>query len=100
MLKSFRITAILEGISYLMLFLLGMPLKYIFDHTATNMVVGYIHGFLFILYVILAVLVCYQKKWGLKRFALLFIAALLPFGTFYAEKKYLRENKKTFSTSS
>ncbi|RNL90707.1 DUF3817 domain-containing protein [Sinomicrobium pectinilyticum] len=100
MLKSFRITAILEGISYLLLFLVGMPLKYIFAHTATNMMIGYIHGFLFILYVILAVLVCYQKNWGLKRFSLLFIAALLPFGTFYAEKKYLREDQNTFSTSS
>lgn len=91
MLKNFRVTAILEGISYLLLFLVGMPLKYIFAHTTTNMVIGYIHGLLFVLYVVLAVLVCYQKNWDLKRFSLLFIAALLPFGTFYAEKKYLRE---------
>ncbi|RAV30645.1 DUF3817 domain-containing protein [Sinomicrobium soli] len=92
MLKSFRITAILEGISYLLLFFVGMPLKYLADHATTNMAVGYAHGILFILYVILAVVVCLEKSWGLKRFAILFVAALLPFGTFYAEKKYLREN--------
>ncbi|MBC9794824.1 DUF3817 domain-containing protein [Sinomicrobium weinanense] len=91
MLKNFRITAILEGISYLLLFLVGMPLKYLLAHTTTNMIIGYIHGFLFILYVVLAILVCYHRQWSLKRFSLLFIAALLPFGTFYAEKKYLRE---------
>lgn len=90
MLKSFRITAILEGISYLLLFFVGMPLKYLLDHTQTNMAVGYAHGLLFILYVILAVAVCYDRAWGLKRFAILFVAALLPFGTFYAEIKYLR----------
>ncbi|NKI26362.1 DUF3817 domain-containing protein [Arenibacter sp. 6A1] len=90
MLKIFRITAILEGISYLMLFGLGMPLKYLAQMPEPNIFIGYAHGFLFIAYVVLAVLLTSEKKWGFKTFTILFIASLLPFGTFYIDKKYLK----------
>jgi integral membrane protein len=90
MLKLFRLTAILEGISYLMLFGIGMPLKYLANMPTPNIYIGYAHGFLFMAYVVLAVVVCYEKSWGLKRFIILFIASLLPFGTFYIDKKYLK----------
>jgi integral membrane protein len=90
MLKLFRATAILEGISYLALFGLTMPLKYWADIIEPNKIVGYAHGALFILYVILAMVFCWQRKWSIKRFVMLFIASLLPFGTFYADEKYLK----------
>ena len=94
MLKTFRLTAILEGISYLMLFGIGMPLKYMADIPKPNIYIGYAHGFLFMAYVVLAIVVCYEKSWGLKRFIILFIASLLPFGTFYIDKKYLKKADK------
>ncbi len=90
MLKLFRSTAILEGISYLLLFGMSMPLKHWADIPEPNKYVGYAHGFLFILYVVVAVVFCWERKWNLKRFIILFIASLLPFGTFYADKKYLK----------
>ena len=52
-----------------------------------NYFIGMAHGFLFILYIVLLVLVSYQYKWSLKKIALSFIASLIPFGTFYANKK-------------
>lgn len=91
MLKLFRATAILEGISYLLLFGLTMPLKYWADILELNKVVGYAHGVLFIAYGIIALVFCWQRKWSIKRFIILFIASLLPFGTFYADKKYLSD---------
>lgn len=91
MLKLFRATAILEGISYLLLFGLTMPLKYWADILEPNKVVGYAHGVLFITYGIIALVFCWQRKWNIKRFIILFIASLLPFGTFYADKKYLSD---------
>ncbi|MFP2994468.1 DUF3817 domain-containing protein [Spongiivirga sp. MCCC 1A20706] len=90
MLKTFRITAILEGISYLLLFGVTMPLKYLASMPKPNIIVGYIHGFLFMAFVVLAAIVCYERRWGIKRFIIFFIASLLPFGTFYIDKKYLR----------
>ena len=90
MLKLFRSTAILEGISYLLLFGMSMPLKHWADIPEPNQYVGYAHGLLFILYVVVAVVFCRERKWNLKRFLILFVASLLPFGTFYADKKYLK----------
>ena len=90
MLKLFRATAILEGISYLALFGITMPLKYWAEILEPNKVVGYAHGVLFIAYVVLAIVFCWERKWSIKRFIVLFLASLLPFGTFYADKKYLK----------
>ncbi len=90
MIKLFRATAILEGISYLALFGVTMPLKYWADIPGPNKLVGYAHGVLFIAFIVLAILVCYNKKWGFKRMLVFFIASLLPFATFYVEEKYLR----------
>ncbi len=90
MLKLFRATAILEGISYLALFGITMPLKYWAEILEPNKVVGYAHGVLFIAYVVVAIIFCWERKWSIKRFIVLFLASLLPFGTFYADKKYLK----------
>ena len=90
MLTSFRITAILEGISYLALFAISMPLKYLAEIPEPNKYIGYAHGFLFIAYIILAVIFWMEKKWSVKRLAILILASLLPFGTFYMDKKYLK----------
>ncbi len=89
MVSLFRITAILEGISYLALFAVTMPLKYMADLPLPNKYVGYAHGGLFIAYCILAIVVCVLKKWGIKRMAIFLLASLLPFATFYIERKYL-----------
>lgn len=90
MLKLFRATAILEGISYLALFGITMPLKYWAEIPGPNKIVGYAHGVLFILFIVLSIVVCYTKKWGVKRVLIFSVASLLPFATFYIEEKYLK----------
>ena len=90
MLQLFRITAILEGISYLALFAITMPLKYLADLPMPNKYVGYAHGVLFIAYIILAVVFWFQKKWSFKKGAIFLVASLLPFATFYVDQKYLK----------
>lgn len=89
MLNIFRTTAILEGISYLALFAITMPLKYMADLPMPNKYVGYAHGGLFIAYIILAIVFWMEKKWSVKRLLILLLASLLPFATFYVDKKYL-----------
>jgi len=84
-LKLFRIIAFIEGISYL-LFGITVPLKYWYDMPAPNMIVGMMHGFLFIAYALLLILVAGQHKWTWLKMALAFAASLLPFGTFIADK--------------
>jgi integral membrane protein len=89
MLTLFRALAIAEGISYLLLFGFSMPLKYWANIREPNIYIGYVHGVLFIGFVILAFFFCRQQGWGIKRFLKFFLASLLPYGTFYMDKKYL-----------
>lgn len=67
-----------------------MPLKYLADMPMPNKYVGYAHGFLFMAYIILAVVFWRKKKWGIKKGIILLLASLLPFATFYVDKKYLK----------
>lgn len=90
MLNVFRLTAVLEGISYLALFAVSMPLKYLAEIPEPNKYIGYAHGFLFIAYIVLAIVFWMEKKWSIKRLFVMVIASLLPFGTFYMDKKYLK----------
>ena len=92
MLKLLRITAILEGISYLLLFSLSMPLKHWAGIGEPNIYIGYAHGFLFIAYLALALLVWKERQWGRKILIYLVLASLLPFGTFYIESRFLRKS--------
>ena len=90
MLKSFRLISILEGISYLMLFFVSMPLKYIWDNGAPNKVIGMAHGFLFIAFIVMAFMMKPERKWDNKTLGIVLLSSILPFGTFWMDKKYLR----------
>ncbi len=91
MIKLFRLTAILEGISYILLFANMLIIKpnYIEVYKQLLYPIGMSHGVLFIGYVGLAFLVKAERQWNFKTFSLVLIASLLPFGTFYVEKKYV-----------
>ncbi|MFZ1255440.1 MAG: DUF3817 domain-containing protein [Saprospiraceae bacterium] len=85
----FRIIAICEGISYLLLLFIAMPLKYFANFPQAVLIVGWIHGFLFIAYMIAGLDVSIKYKWGLKRICIAVIASLLPFGPFILDRNIL-----------
>lgn len=87
----FRIIALLEGISYLLLMGVCMPLKYMADLPEPTYFVGMAHGILFVAYCLLLLIVGYQYKWKFMTLVWSFIASLLPFGTFVADKKIFRK---------
>jgi len=91
MLKLFKIVAILEGISYLALFGNMLIIKNMnLDLYKTLLFpIGMAHGVLFIGYVILAIMLKIEENWDWKKFFIIAIASVIPFGTFYVEKKYL-----------
>lgn len=86
-----RIIGFLEGISFLVLLGIAMPLKYILGQPEAVRHVGMAHGLLFVLYVILVTLVMLDEKWNFKTTAIVLLASLIPFGTFYVDAKYLRK---------
>ena len=87
--KQFKIVAILEGVSFLGLLGIAMPLKYILGLPAATEVVGMAHGLLFIAYVLMVVLIRKQLSWNLKVTALALMASVLPFGPFVVDRKLL-----------
>ncbi len=90
MLKTFKIIALLAGVSYILLFFVGVPLKYIGDNDVLVKLLGMPHGILFVAYVILALAIRSLLDWDLKTTFIVLIASILPFGTFYINKKYLQ----------
>ena len=85
----FKWISILEGISFLVLLLIAMPLKYIWDAPQMVEVVGMLHGILFVAYVLGAFLLFKPLGWSYKTLALICVSSVLPLGPFYVEKKYL-----------
>lgn len=90
-LTYFRNTAIVEGISAVVLFFVAMPLKYLADMPKAVTYVGWIHGLLFVAYIYLLV-VCWDKyKWSFRRVAIYFLASIVPFAPFFVERKLRHE---------
>jgi integral membrane protein len=83
----FKIIALLEGIS--LLTLLFFAYAYRIDFLVR--IIGMAHGLLFIGYLIFALILKFEQNWSLTKLAVICLASLLPFGTFYVEKKYLRD---------
>jgi len=90
-LAGLRTLAWLEGISFLLILCVTMPLKYFYAMPAPNLVIGMIHGVLFLAYCVYVILVRYEKKWNISVTCWALIASLLPFGTFVADARLFRK---------
>lgn len=90
-LGQLRIVAFIEGISFLVLLGIAMPMKYLMDQPQAVRIVGMAHGVLFIGFCWLLFLVATEYKWSLRKSLLAFASSLIPFGTFWADVKLFRE---------
>lgn len=87
--KVFKYVSILEGLSFLLLLFIAMPLKYIWSMPQMVQQVGMAHGVLFIAYVIGAIWLFRPLNWNFKELLVVLGCSVVPFGPFYVEKKYL-----------
>lgn len=85
-----RLTGILEGLSFIVLLAIAMPLKYMAGKPEMVSIVGMAHGVLFVLYISLCLQAKLQYPWSWKKMFALWVASVVPFGTFYADYKLLR----------
>ena len=85
----FRIVAFLEGVSYILLLFIAVPIKYYLGNEYWVKLLGMPHGVLFVAYIFLAFLLDRQKMWNKKEYLFIIFASIIPFGTFYIDKKYL-----------
>ncbi|MBB77525.1 MAG: hypothetical protein CL844_00815 [Crocinitomicaceae bacterium] len=88
-----RLLAISEGISYL-LFSFTIPLKYYYQISMPNKIVGLIHGILFILFCIWTLYFANKKKWKIKKTLVCLTSSLIPFATFIIDNKILQQEIK------
>jgi integral membrane protein len=86
-LTRYRIIAWVVGVGLLVLVLVGMPLKYIGDQDSVVAIVGPIHGFLFMVYIVLTFDLARRVKWAFGRMLLVMLAGTIPFLSFWAERK-------------
>lgn len=82
-----RLVSILEGVSYILLLGVAMPLKYMFDLPMAVRVVGMGHGILFILLVLAIGKAHLKFKWEAGFSMLIFAASLVPFGAFWMDRR-------------
>ena len=85
--QTLRILGFIEGVSYLLLLSVAMPMKYFFGIPMAVKIVGMAHGVLFIAYCLLLALQMKANKWNLLFGIHLFVATLVPFGTFVTDRK-------------
>lgn len=80
--QTLRVVGLLEGLSFLLLLFIAMPMKYMFDNPVLVKYVGMGHGVLFILFLIVLFAVCEKQKWSITIFLMGLAASILPFGPF------------------
>ncbi len=89
--KLFRTVAFLEGVSYILLLFIAVPLKYWGGDEQYVKLLGMPHGLLFVAYVVFAFLIKENEKWNKVEFFIVLICSIVPFGTFYVDRKYLKK---------
>ena len=92
-LGRFRMAAITEGISFIVLLFIAMPLKYIAGDPRAVLYVGWVHGLLFMVYILILIIVAIKLEWKFKKTVIAFLASLIPFGTFILDKSLKKEER-------
>lgn len=87
----FRVISVLEGVSYLLLLFIATPIKHFQGDESYVKMLGMPHGILFMLYIIIAIMLKKEMNWSNKTLGIVLLCSILPFGTFYMDKKYLQK---------
>jgi integral membrane protein len=90
MIKLFKFVSLLEGLSYILLLFVAVPIKYMGNNETYVKLLGMPHGLLFVGYLMLAYFLWDSQKWNSKEFFMVCALSVLPFGTFFVGK-YLKE---------
>jgi integral membrane protein len=89
-----RAIGIVEGISFLLLLGVAMPLKYFAGMPQAVKVVGWIHGLLFITFCMMLLQARLDAQWNARRTIAILVAALLPFGPFVIDGGLRRDDEE------
>ena len=82
-----RLAGLVEAASFLVLLGVAMPLKYLAGKPEAVKVVGWVHGVLFVVFCLALLRTLVLARWPVGRAAMVFVAALLPFGPFVVDRR-------------
>jgi integral membrane protein len=91
--KRFRWISLIEGISFLVLLFIAMPLKYVFDMPLMVKYVGWAHGILFIVYIYMVFPTAHKLKWNFSRTFFALVASILPFGPYIFSRNLKKDQQ-------
>ena len=92
MIKTLRVISYLEGISYILLLFIAVPIKYYANDPSLVKLLGMPHGLLFVAFVILSLVNSKKYNWSFIKTIVVLISSIVPFGTFYVDYKYFKNN--------
>lgn len=88
LISIFRLVAFLEGLSYILLLFVAVPIKYSNGEAIFVKMLGMPHGILFVLYIAIALVLRIDNQWIKNNFLAVLIASVIPFGTFVVDFKF------------
>jgi integral membrane protein len=97
--RPLRIVGIAEGISFLVLLCIAMPLKYFLDLPLAVKIVGWAHGVLFMLYIMIVLMSIRIMRWSWLDLMIAFIASLAPGGTLFLDGRWKRRERELSAAS-
>ena len=95
--RFLRLTGIAEGVSFLVLLLIAMPLKYFFGFPLAVKVVGWFHGILFMMYIVAVISSVRLMKWSFWSMMVAGVASLIPLGTFLLDRGWKKREQELLS---
>ena len=84
--RLFIPVSLAEGVSFLLLLFVAVPLQVFGHHQTPVMIFGMLHGLLFIAYVMIAAYGYLQRKWTTRHLVWILVMSVLPTGAFFAER--------------
>jgi integral membrane protein len=91
----YRVTAYVVGVALVLLVVVGVPLKYLADQPQLVATVGPVHGFLYMVYLVVTFDIGRRSSWSLTRMGLVMLAGTIPFASFYTERLVTRWSHET-----
>ena len=96
-LKKFKFINKIEGISFIILLFVAMPMKYYFGYPIATKIVGMAHGLLVFIFIYQLIEAKNEANLTLKESALYFVLSLIPFGSFYTDKLLAKKNDNSIT---
>ena len=86
-----RLVGFIEGLSYIVLLFISMPLKYLANLPQAVKVNGWLHGVLFVWFLVALLAAWIHQKWSFKKVFIAGLASFIPFGTFWFDKQLRKD---------